>query len=127
MEPALKSNVISISVANSQVGAIQTGDHSVVGTGIAITNRDSAKLLEALEDIRKHLDVIQPDDEPRREELREIVVDVESELHKAKPNRSKVAALLSMILATIKNVEAVKTAYDTIASLLSSFGIHLIN
>jgi len=125
MEPALKANVISISVANSQVGAIQTGDHSFVGTGITITNRDSKKLLEALDYLKKHLNAVQPDDE-RKHELREIMVDVESELHKSKPTTSKIAASLSWILAAIKNVETVKTAYDTIASVLSSLGVHLI-
>jgi hypothetical protein len=126
VEPVLRSNVISISVTNSQVGAIQTGDHSVVGTGIAITNQDSKSLLEALTYLKEHLDAVEPHDENRREELREIVVDVETELQKSKPNKSKIAGLLSMVLATIKNVEAVKTAYETIASILSHFGIQLI-
>jgi hypothetical protein len=126
MEPALRSSVISISVANSQVGAIQTGDYSVVGTGVAITNQDSTKLLEALTYLKEHLDAVQPSDESRREELREIIVDVESEVHKSKPNKSKLAGLLSMVLATIKNVDAVKTAYDTIVSVVGHLGIHLI-
>jgi hypothetical protein len=82
--------------------------------------------LEALAYLKDHLDAVEPNDESRREELREIVVDTESELHKSKPNKSKIAGLLSIILATIKNVEAAKTAYETIASLLSHFGIRLI-
>src|SRR5207249_112719 len=107
------------------VGSIQTGDHSVVGTGIAITNRDSEKLLEALDSIKKHLDATQSQDE-RKRELREIVVEVESELRKPKSNRSKIVASLSWILAAIKNAEAVNTAYHTIATFLSTSGIHLI-
>jgi hypothetical protein len=125
MEPVLKASVISISLENSQVGAIQTGDHSVVGTGIAITSRESEKLLDALDSLKKHLDAVQSGNEQKRE-LREIVVDVESELRKPKPNRSKISASLSWILAAIKNVEALKTAYEIIASFLSSSGIHLI-
>jgi hypothetical protein len=101
------------------VGAIQTGDHSVVGTGISITNRESEKLLEALDSIKNHLEAIPTGDE-RRRELREIVVDVESELHKPKPNRSKIAASLTWVLAAVKNVETVKTACEMIASFLSS-------
>jgi|SRR6267378_2724709 len=126
MEPVLKASVISISIANSQVGAIQTGDHSVVGTGIAITNRDSEKLLEALDSIKKHLDAVQSDDE-RQRELREIVVDTQSELRKSKPNGSKIVAWVSWVLAAIKNVETLKKAYDMIESFLSSHGVRLIS
>ena len=106
---------------------IQTGDQSVVGTGIAITSRESAEVVNALREIRERLSTIEQLDSTQREELREVVTDVELELAKPKPNKTRIGALLTSVLAAIKNIETVTNAYEVVARFLGALGYHMIS
>lgn len=127
MEPARQTNTTTFTIHNSQVGAIQTGDGAMIGTGINITSGDSARLAEALSEIKNALNAIPTLDETKRAELREVATEVESEIIKPKPNTSKVGALLSTIAASIKGVDTLTTAYETVLNILKTLGIQFIS
>ena len=124
MEPVSRNSVISISVANSQIGAIQTGDHSTVGTGISITHEQSQQLIQVLGDLAAMLmaDVPQLNVE-RRTELREVVTDAQTEASKEKPNKLKLTALMSIIWAGIKHIDSLKECGQLLGPLLHGMGI----
>jgi len=62
----------------------------------------------------------------KRAELRDIAVEVQTELLKSKPNGTKVGGLLSMILAGIKGVATLADVYSIIEMALKILGIGLI-
>lgn len=127
MEPARQANSTTFTINNSQVGGIQTGDGAVIETGISIASADSARLTQALSEIKNALHTIPTLDETKRAELHDVATEVEAEIIKPKPNSSKVGALLSTISASIKGVNTLTTAYETILHVMKALGIQLVS
>jgi hypothetical protein len=127
MEPALRPGTVSISVSHSQVGAIQTGAGSSVGTGIANTKVEITQLTQALSQVRDGIDKIAGLEQVTREELREVVIEAEAEAKKTKPNKTRLSALLSLIVVAIKNVDTLKEWYHIIAGFLRAYGVEVIS
>jgi hypothetical protein len=127
MEPVTGGNVISISIGpNSQVGAIQTGDHATIGTGISMTQQQSQQLIQVLGDLAAMLMTEIPGLNPdKRNELRELATDAQTEVVKPKPNRLKLTALMTMIWAGIKNIDKLKECGQLLGPLLHGMGIHV--
>lgn len=125
-ERALQRGSVTLTIQNSQVGVVQTGDKgSVVGSTINFTTEQKQELTIALRELREKLDTVESMSPTTRAELREIALEVETELAKAKPNHAKVGGLLSMILAGIKGIGTLATIYEVIQTALRVFGIHL--
>jgi len=119
------SDVI-LTIQNSQVGVLQTGDQAnVISSTVSFTKEQKQELSVALQELRKKLDTVESLSPTSRAELREIALEVETELAKTKPNHAKVGGLLSMILAGIKGIGSLATVYEIIQNVLKIFGIHL--
>jgi hypothetical protein len=117
---------VTLTIKDSQVGVVQTGDQSsVVSSTISFTNEQKQELNVALQELREKLNTVESMSPTTRDELREIALDVETELAKTKPNGTKVKGLLSMILPLIKGIGSLATVYEVIQHVLKAFGIQL--
>jgi hypothetical protein len=121
-----RQGIVTLTIQNSQVGIVQTGDQAnVVASTISFTTEQKQELTVALRELREKLDTVKSMSPTTRAELREIALEVETELAKTKPNHAKVGGLLSMILAGIKGIGAFASVYELIQNVLKVFGIHL--
>ena len=126
-ESNTEAKVTSLTIQNSNVGVIQTGDRSaVVGTTFKFTNDEKEQLGSALRELRDKLDKVESLSDVARAELSEVTIDVDTELAKPKPNSTKVRGLLSMILAGIKGIGNLVDVYNVVEKVLQTHGVHLL-
>jgi hypothetical protein len=117
---------VTLTIQNSQVGILQTGDKAnVISSTVSLTTEQKQELNVALRELCEKLDTVESMSPTTRAELREIALEVESELAKTKPNHAKIGGLLSMVLAGIKGIGSLATVYEVIQTVLKLFGIHL--
>jgi hypothetical protein len=125
-ERASRRNAVTMTITNSQVGIVQTGDQaSVVSSTVSLTTEQKQELNVALQELCEKLDTVESMSPTTRGELREIALEVESELAKPKPNHARIKGLLTMVLAGIKGIGSLATVSEAILSVLKLLGIHL--
>ncbi len=126
-KPETKGNeTVILKIQNSQIGVIQTGKGATVaGTTIGFTSEQTQQIIGALRDLYGQIEHVESLRPVERAELRDIAVEVQTELQKSNPNGTKVKGLLSMILAGIKGVGTLADVYSKIETALKILGIGL--
>ena len=91
---------------------------------IKIDSGMQTSIVRALQRLLDQIDQ-SPDDIPRRNELRKLVIEAKTEAEKPNANRLKLDPLLRNIAELISVIGSLGPAYQVIKPLLSYFGIHL--
>ena len=97
----------------------------MVNISQSFTNADQATLLAALARVQTNLGRLDATQHPGKNEVLEVVADLNTEVAKENPNSLKIASGLSVIGQSISTVAALKPAYDTIKGVAAMFGVNL--
>ncbi len=107
------------------IQALQTGAGGVVNISQSFTQTDQETLLAALTTVRTALEVLDATQHPGKDEVLELVADLDTEAAKERPNNLKIASGLSAVGQSISAVAALKPAYETIKGVAALFGVNL--
>lgn len=110
---------------NSPVGVFQAGEtNAVTNSTINIGAGEKETLRETLRAIADRLVEIESLTQVQRTELREVALEAETELAKPKSNWTKLRGLLSVVVAGIEKITALKDLYDVLLPVLPALGVH---
>lgn len=112
----------NITINNSQVGAVQTGNDNVAHVKMSVSQRHT-ELSESLLKLAEQLKVVDAIQGHDKSEIIELIDDSRSELNKEKPSKAKMTALLSTIGTAVSLVSNVGGAYAAVktAAALAGF------
>lgn len=111
----------NITITNSQVGVVQTGDSNVAHVGMTV-NQNHMQLSESLFKLAEQLKSVEAIPGHDKSEIIEIIEDSRSELNKEKPSKAKLSALLPMIGAAVSSVSDLGGAYAAVQAAASLAG-----
>lgn len=124
-QPPSGSNV-TVTLANSAIGVLQTGEgSSVKDTTITFTPEDNRKLKELLQQLSEGLETVESLPSNTRAELRDVIVEANSELDKPKPNWIKLRGLLASLWTGVKGVGTLVSLYNAAKVMLAPLGVML--
>lgn len=112
----------NITITNSQVGAVQTGESSVARVSMS-GNQNHLELSESLLKLAEQLKVIGAIPGHDKDEILNLIEDSRSELAKEKPSKAKLNALLPIISGAVGLVSDVGGAFAAVqaAARLAGF------
>jgi hypothetical protein len=120
-----RKNSLMFTFNNSPVAVLQVGDKNLANAGpININAADKEKIKEALRTLSERIANIEELNSVQKTELREVVTETEAELSKETSNWMRVRGLLSVAVAAIEKIAALKEVYDLLLPLLPAVGIH---
>ncbi|MCA1860171.1 hypothetical protein LE191_08595 [Janthinobacterium sp. HSC-3S05] len=112
----------NITITNSQVGVVQTGDFNVAHVEMTVS-QNHMQLSESLFKLAEQLKSVEAIPGHDKSEIIELIEDSRSELKKEKPSKAKLSALLPMIGTAVSLVSDLGGAYAAVqtAALLAGF------
>jgi hypothetical protein len=109
----------------STVGAIQTGPNATANVVQSISSQDRDALVKALDSVRTGLTEIDSLPAHPKHEIVELVAEADTEVRKARPNRTRLRSMLLDIATAIQTVGSLQPGYQTLKAALITFGIQL--
>jgi hypothetical protein len=100
------------------VGAVQTGPGSTANVVQPLEARDKDALLQALALVREALSKLPDTAGVPKSEIVEMVDDMDTEVQKPTPNRSKMTSMLTTVGKTIRVFESMTSAYQSLKTAL---------
>ena len=112
----------NITITNSQVGVVQTGDSNVAHVKMTVSQTHT-QLSESLAKLAEQLKMVETIPGHDKGEILDLIEDSRSELQKEKPSKAKLSALLPMIGTALSLVSDVGGAYAAVqtAAALAGF------
>ena len=112
----------NITINNSQVGAVQTGNDNVAHVNMSVSQHHT-ELSESLGKLAEQLKPVDAIPGHDKSEIIELIDDSRAELNKEKPSKAKLTALLSTIGAAVSSVSNLGGAYIAVqtAAALAGF------
>lgn len=114
-----------ISIHNSNIGALQTGNSSVANVNQQVNSDAIQAIEEALTAVAQSLANVEALPQNDKLEVIELVHDGLHELKKDKPNHSKLKSFISTIGSAISFTADLKPAYDALKSAATMIGLAL--
>jgi hypothetical protein len=118
-----ESNITTYNI-NAPGGIVQTGNNAKAGN-IVINNDNKQELCKAIDIILNAMSNANDFHSSAKEETKELIDKVKSEVEKPKPNGIKLGSLLLGIANTVQSLASMKPAYEALKTAASAIGIHL--
>lgn len=122
-EPA-QQNVPAINIYQS-FGIVQTGTGSSASLSISLGSEEISEIKKALEAVKQTIEKSTSLASDERNQIFELVSDIETEIHRDRPNKLKIRGALQGIAMTIQTIAAAPEAYQLLKGAASLMGLQL--
>lgn len=126
-EPAAPHQHVShqFNFHNTQVGSVQTGNHSVTNVQMNVTTSESSALIDALEGLVQALAKVSELTDQDKADVVDLIEDSKNEIHKEKPNKIKLNSYFAGIAGSIGTLANIKPAYEVLVAAAAAAGFTL--
>jgi hypothetical protein len=112
-----------VTINAGQIGAVQTGAYALAH--ISMSAQESAKLVEALDALRKALRASSEATPEQRAQGEELAGDLITAVKAERPNGPKISGLLGGLAATVQTVASLRPAWELVRDAAIAAGVTL--